>query len=155
MPALPHTRVVHRDWERHHRPVSRSAMTSECVVDRPSSTAAWDDAAGQSTYPNPERIYPTDGLGACRIVRGSSATSAGGAALVATVDAARPVSVADYTVVLPTCTALVQVGDVVTITRNPGDPDLVGRELRVTDSARGGYTWERILTCELQPRTTR
>ena len=151
MPGLPNTRVIPAAWETHHRPVSADAMPDECTVDRGSSTATWDDTAGRSVYPTPDRIYPTDGDGRCRIVLGGAGTVPAGT----TTAGDRAVTLSDYTVVLPTCAALVQVGDIVTVVRCPGDPDLVGKKLRVKTATRGSYTWERLLSCELQPPTTR
>jgi hypothetical protein len=152
---LPNSRVVHPQFEAHHRPVSANAMPAECTITRPSSPspAGWNDATGRNVYPAPTTVYPTTGHGVCRVNRGGPGGQ-GSAAPVTVAD--RAVTVAQYTVVIPAdAAALVQVHDIVTITRCPGDPDLVGRKLWVTDSARGSLTWERVLNCELQPPTTR
>jgi hypothetical protein len=151
MPGLPNTRVIPLGWDAHHRPVSADAMPDACTVTRPTSDPAWDDAAGRSIYPPSAEIYPVDGDGRCRITLGGTGTMPSGAVVAGD----RAVTQSDYTVVLPTCTALIQVGDIVTVTCCPDDPDLVGQKLRVKNAIRGTYTWERILACELQPRTTR
>lgn len=151
MPGLRNTRVIPHGWDDHHRPVSADAMPDVCTVTRPTSTAEWDDVAGRSVYPTPPQIYPDDGDGRCRITLGGTGTMPSGAVVAGD----RVVTQSDYTVVLPTCTALIQIGDIVAVVCCPDDPDLVGRKLRVKNAIRGSYTWERILACELQPPTTR
>lgn len=148
MPGLPNTHVIPPDWEQHHRPVSADAMTAECVITRPTSTAGWDDTTGKSAYPTPATIY---GPGPCRINRGGSGAVPAGATTVAD----RTVTLVDYAIVIPTSAPLIQVHDLVTVTTCTGDPQLVDLTLRVKDVARGGLTWERVLSCELQPPTSR
>lgn len=149
---LPATRVVPGGWERHHRPVSADVMPATCRVDRPSTAATWDDTAGRSVYPAPQRIYPADGAaaGPCRVGRGSGRP--GGSPITV---GDRDVTVSPYMVTIPTCTPEALVGDMVTMVCCPGDPDLEGKRLKVVDVARGSLTWERVLACTLQPPVAR
>lgn len=141
---LPNTRLIHRLFEQHHRPVADQQMTAECRIHRPSSTpASWDDETGRNIYPEPAVVYE----GPCRVQREADAT---------------PVTVADkttavggYRVTIPTDTDVVQVNDVATVTACCGDPALVGKQLKVRDARRGSITWQRDLICDLYPDTTR
>lgn len=148
MPGLRHTRVMHPRFEQHHRPVSADAMPATCIIEHPAAESGWDDTAGKSVYGPRTLVYGPD---ICRVSAGVGAIST----TTQTVVADRAVTLAQYTVVIPTCTPVVRVNDLVTVTCCNGDPDLVGRTMRVTNAVRGTTTWERVLSCELQPPTTR
>ena len=151
MTGLRNTRVVPLGWDAHHRPVSADAMPDECVITRHTSERSWNDTTGRSEYGPGVQIYPVDGRGACRLTRGGTGSMPVGAVVVA----GRSTTLSDYTLVIPTCSELVQVGDIATVVRSDDDPDLVGRRLKVKNAVRGTYTWERLLSCELEPPTTR
>lgn len=148
---LKNSHVIHPRWEQHHRPVSADALPAECVINRYTSERAWNDVAGRSEYGPGMKVYPETGLGVCRLTRGGTGSMPAGTVVVA----GRATTLSDYTLVIPTCSDLVQVNDIATVLRCDGDPDLVGKRLRIKNVLRGSYTWERLLSCELEPPTTR
>lgn len=143
--------VVPPQWQYHHRPVSNDAMPDECVIVRHTSERTWNDAEGRSEYSPSTQVYPETGPGVCRLTRGGTGSMPVGQVVVA----GRATTLSDYTLVIPTCSDLVQVGDIATMLRSDGYPNLVGRKLRVKNVLFGSYTWERLLSCELEPPTTR
>lgn len=151
MPGLRNTRVVPHNWDAHHRPVSADAMPDECVITRHTSDRTWNDADGRSEYVPGVQVYPTEGRGGCRLTRGGTGSMPAGTVVVA----GRATTLSDYTLVIVTCSDLVQVGDIATMVASADDSDAVGLKLRVKNVLRGSYTWERILSCELPPPTTR
>jgi hypothetical protein len=147
-PGLPATHVIDHNWQYHHRPVSNDGMPGECVIVRPTSAGrAWNDTTGRSEYVSPPTLYD----GPCRLTRGGTGSMPAGTQ----VTAGRATTLSDYTLVIPTGSDLVQVGDIAEIRQCDGDPELVGQRLKVKNALRGTYTWERMLSCELEPPTTR
>jgi hypothetical protein len=148
MPGLVNTTVIPADWQQHHRPVTEQAMTATCIIVRPTSAGTWNPTAGATIYPDPVRVYPMSGAAPCRITRRPSHVTK-----PETGD--RIVPVATYTISVAADTSTVQVGDLIQVVTCPGDPALTGRDLVVRDSDRGSLTWQRDLTCDLYPTTTR
>ncbi|MDG4792008.1 DUF6093 family protein [Micromonospora sp. WMMD1102] len=147
-PGLRATHVVPGAWQHHHRPVSDDGMPDECLIVRPTSSGrAWNDTTGRSEYPTPPTVYD----GPCRLTRGGTGSMPAGTQ----VTVGRATTLSDYTLVIRTDSDLVQVGDIAEMRQCGGDPGLVGQRLRVKNALRGSYTWERLLSCELEPPTTR
>jgi hypothetical protein len=124
--------------------VSEDDMPAECLIQRQTSTAtSWNDAEGRNTFAPPTTVYE----GPCRIHRASDAAAA-------TV-ADRELALAQYVVVLPTESDLVQKNDLVKITACEGDPAVVDLPLQVTGANRSALTWERVIQVQMQQPVTR
>lgn len=143
--GLRNTRLIHKNFERWHYATANGQMTAECTITRPSSQAVFDEVAGRSTFPAPADVYE----GPCRVGR------SGAPAMQRPTVGDRDIPTREFIVSIPVGAALVQINDIVTVTRCDGDPDLAGMVLTVTDSRRGSLTWQRDLVCTLQPPTAR
>lgn len=143
---LPNTRVIHPDFQAHHRAVTDGAMAATCVITRPSSpgTPVFDEGTATSTHSTPATVYN----GPCRI-------TARPVAPAGEVVADRTVDLGDYIVGIPADAAAVQVNDQVTVQVNGDDPTLVGLRLTVNGVRHGSIAWQRDLTCDLSQPTTR
>src|SRR6266516_2749691 len=118
----PGTPLIHPGWEDWHRPVAEGQMTAECSIDRPGHSAAFNETAGRTAYPAPTNLY----TGPCRVQasqRLPGQPTVGGA----------QVTERRYQVAVPATVEGLRINDQVTVTACAGDPDLVGRKLRITD----------------------
>lgn len=148
MPGLPNTRLIHQDFERYHYATADGQMTAKCVITRAATgptPPAFDEVTGRSVMPAPTTVYE----GRCRVSR------SGAPPMQRPVVGDRDVPVREFIVTIPVDTDLVQVNDLVTVTACTGDPHLVGMVLHVVDARRGSLSWQRDLTCSLQPPVTR
>jgi hypothetical protein len=147
MPGLPGARLIHPRFQQHHRQTVDATMAAECDITRPASMAsrpAFDELAATSTHPAPTDVYS----GRCRIQRS-------GGLVQDPVVADRAIPTATYLVAVPADANPIQVGDLVTVTACPDDPDLVDVVLRVTEVRHGSTAWQRNLICDLHPAMTR
>jgi hypothetical protein len=138
---FPGTRVVHRDFERHHRPIAEGTMTVGVVVTRAGTgPGTFDPDTGSNTgaarvdvAATEARIQPT------------------AAAARQTVAGDQVVTLRTYLVALPWNVAGVLVDDRVEVTsvaEADSDPDLLGTLLRVRDVTKTSTQWQRTLVCE-------
>lgn len=144
---LPSTRVVHSRWAEHHRPSATTSHVSRCqvwsAVDA-GQDVGWspDTGPGAATPGNRTLVYD----GPCLIEPlSNNATQQADAAGQPTYEHPYQVTV-DY---LRRSTARISPGSRVQVTENVGDPQLVGMWLTVGDTRYSSYTWERVLTCDL------
>jgi hypothetical protein len=146
---LPNTRVFHPDWSSHHYAVAEGQMTAEGTVTRPGGTSVFSELLGYDVVPDPVLIY----AGPLRVQR-LPLTSA------AVTVADRELVIRDYQVNLPLAvdgrnTPSIQINDIVAVTANDDDPDLIGKVLRVRDVRLGSLIWQRDLLCEDTAPTSR
>jgi len=139
---LPGTRVFHRDWEAHHRPVAEGAQTATGIIRRYSSTGVHNDTTGTTEYPPPTVVYGVDGAAPMRVVRDGVETTReiGG----------RQVVVRNYIVALPASAPEIRVNDEVVVA-TAGDARLPGEPLWVHDVRFGSQIWQRDLVCANVP----
>lgn len=128
------SRVIHRDWEAHHRPVLETTWTATVTFRRFSGPPVFDPETGSTSRPK-SVVYS----GPCRIQHHET-TSAG-----STVAGAEKITSHDYQVSGPVEMDL-KVDDVGTVD-TCNDPTLVGRELTVTDIQRGSLLFQRDVIC--------
>lgn len=141
MVGLPGTRVIPKGWEAHHRPVAESTMTGRADLfstGAPAEYGQWDTptstALAQDIPVRVQRMKGNDRLdtpGELVDVR----------QLLVTMPLDR----------WPRGLTVTDAGPYLVVTGyapgHAGDPDLVGRRLRVTGAMRGTLVWERDLTC--------
>lgn len=127
------SRVIHQDWEAHHRPVLETTRTATITFRRASGAKVFDPATGTTTQPNTVVFS-----GSCRIQdhQINSHTAVAGAEVITT---------HAYQVSLDVAADL-QKNDVGTVDAC-ADPTFVGRELRVDDLQRGSLLFERTAIC--------
>lgn len=141
MSPLPGTRVIHRRFSAHHRPVTESTMTAVCRITRPRAigkAAPWTPQDG----PSPA-ITDLVWLGPCRVQALDSRATAAEAA-------AQQVTTRDYLIAIPAAAPAVRAGvngDSIRILVNPDDELVLGRVFRVVDIAHGSVLWQRDLMC--------
>lgn len=140
---LPSTRVFHRDWEAHHRPVAEGAMTGSGYFTRASTDKVFNTTTGKSTYAAPTAVYGSaEEPVPLRVVRdGVDTTVAIGQ---------REVTKRSYLVTVPVTAPELRAGDEVHVVA-AGDPHLPGEPLWVTDVRFGTQVWERDLICDNVP----
>ena len=139
------TRIVHSQFEQHHRTTVTSQFSATCQIHNPPGGGAFDEATGSTVYPDPELVYD----GPCKLVRSSDPA---GTRVVGD----RTVTIAEYVLSLPkdADSLAIPVNAVVTMTGSPQNADLVGQVLTVTNPRFGSITWQRDIVCELQPPPT-
>ena len=140
MVGLKRTTVIPPGWEAHHRPVAVSTMTGRCRVIRPGQPGSYPDFE-----PSPETALVET---VCRVQQQDrpGRVNAGG----------QLVDSRDYLVTIPaekwpTGTVVDDTGPILVVDGylpgHAGDPDLVGRHLRVEQVLHGTLRWERDLYC--------
>lgn len=143
MVGLSGTRVIPKGWEAHHRPVAESTMTGRADLfgtEGPAEYGQWDtsspDALARDIPVRVQRFY------------GDNRVEAPGELL----------DVRQFLVTMPLSRwpagqSVTDAGPFLRVTGyapgHAGDPELVGRRLRVTSVTRGTLVWERDLTCVL------
>ena len=137
---LPGHHVIPPSWSEHHRPTAESSMTSTCVIRQRPPATGWNPQDGTTGGEDGPVVYD----GPCRVQ--AQATQAREAEA-----AGQDVSAVLYLVALPADAATIHAGrsagDIVEVTANPDDPNLVGRRLAVIDVGHGSVLWQRNLTC--------
>lgn len=149
MPPLPGYRVIHPQFEAHHRPVAENVQTATATITRHTAAGAtFDPDNGQTTYPTATTVYS----GRCRVQRpmqGEMAREIGD----------RQVIIRPHVVSLPADAPEVRIGDKVTVSpwsdSTQGDPHLPGEPLWVHDVRYGSLIWQRDLVCLNAPPTAR
>ena len=143
MVGLSGTRVIPKGWEAHHRPVAESTMTGRADLfsaGAPAEYGQWDtsssDALATDIPVRVQRLY------------GDNRVEAPGELL----------DIRQFLVTMPLSRwprglSATDAGPFLRVTGyapgHAGDPELVGRRLRVTSVTRGTLVWERDLTCVL------
>ena len=139
--GLNNTKIIPAGWEAHHRPVPVGAMTGICVVREADLPGEYPDFTATPGRPLSKQVP-------CRVQqlqREGRANTVGGMT-----------DTRGYQITIPLDTWPVGVevtdtGPIVTVTGyqagHDGDPDLIGRALRVTNMQRGTLAWERVLYC--------
>ena len=142
MVGLTGTRVIPAGWESRHRPILETSMTGLCQVVRPGPPGDYPDFED-----SPDTVLADT---TCRVQQQNRAGR---------VDAqGQLVDTRDYLVALPADawpvgTVVDDQGPHVIVTGyqagHAGDPDLIGRRLRVTQVLHGTLRFERDLMCVL------
>ena len=140
MVGLNRTTIIPPNWERHHRPVAVSTMTGRCRVIRPGQPGSYPDFED-----GPETVLVET---VCRVQQQNR--PARGDSQGQLVDSR------DYLVTIPadawpTGTVVDDTGPILVVDGylpgHAGDPDLVGRHLRVEQVLHGTLRFERDLYC--------
>lgn len=140
MVGLNRTTIIPPDWEAHHRPVARSTMTGECRVIRPGAPGGYPDF-----QPAPETVLVET---VCRVQQQNRPGRVNAEGQL--------VDSRDYLVTIPadawpTGTVVDDTGPILVVDGylpgHAGDPDLIGRHLRVEQVLHGTLRWERDLYC--------
>jgi hypothetical protein len=118
-------------------------MTAECAITRVGHVAGFNETSGRAVLPTPATIY----AGPARLQasqRLSGTADIGGKQVVQH----------RYMVAIPADSPVPQVNDQVTVTACTGDPDFVGRILRIVDVLDGSLLWQRDFVAEdVEPAT--
>ena len=140
MVGLNRTTIIPPDWERHHRPVARSTMTGECRVIRPGAPGGYPDFET-----SPETVLVET---VCRVQQQNRPGRVNAEGQL--------VDSRDYLVTIPADawpagTVVDDTGPILVVDGylpgHAGDPDLVGRHLRVEQVLHGTLRFERDLYC--------
>lgn len=141
---FPGTRVIHGDFEEHHRPVAEGGQTATATVTRHSDAdGVWNPATMNTDYPPPTPVYS----GKARVQRQSTAEKP-----VWIGD--RQVIVRTYVIGFPADAPQLRINDLVQVTA-AGDNDLAAQTLYIHDVWHGSLLWERDVVCQNTPRTQR
>ena len=141
MVGLNRTTIIPPNWERHHRPVAASTMTGLCRVIRPGQPGSYPDFET-----GPETVLVET---VCRVQQQQNRAARGDSQ-------GQLVDSRDYLVTIPaekwpTGTVVDDTGPILVVDGylpgHAGDPDLVGRHLRVEQVLHGTLRWERDLYC--------
>lgn len=138
MSPLAGHRVIPDGWAGHHRPTTAGTMRSTVDLHRPGQAGGWDPTTGPqeaTTAPYGEGV-------AARVQRLSTRDRNAEAA-------GQDLTTGAYLVAVPMSTPPARVGDVVTVTAAPADPELVGKRLLVAEITYGSAPFQRDLTCTL------
>lgn len=140
MVGLNRTTIIHPDWERHHRPVAVSTMTGLCRVIRPGQPGSYPDF---ETAPDVVLVETV-----CRVQQQNTPGRVNAEGQL--------VDSREYLVTIPadawpTGTVVDDTGPILVVDGylpgHAGDPDLVGRHLRVEQVLHGTLRFERDLYC--------
>jgi hypothetical protein len=131
---LERSRVIHQDWEAHHRPVLDTTRTATITFRRFTGESTHDPATG-STSRDSVVVFS----GQVRLQHHEIGTAS------ATVAAAEQITTHRYQVSGPVEMDLMK-DDVGTVD-TANDPTFVGREIRVRDIQRGSLLFERTVIC--------
>lgn len=140
MVGLNRTTIIPPDWETHHRPVAVSTMTGLCRVIRPGQPGSYPDFET-----GPETVLVET---VCRVQQQNRPGRVNAEGQL--------VDSRDYLVTIPadawpTGTVVDDTGPILVVDGylpgHAGDPDLVGRHLRVEQVLHGTLRWERDLYC--------
>ena len=141
MVGLNRTTIIAPEWERHHRPVAVSTMTGLCRVIRPGQPGGYPDFE-----PGPDVVLVET---VCRVQQQQNRAARGDSQ-------GQLVDSRDYLVTIPaekwpTGTVVDDTGPILVVDGylpgHAGDPDLVGRHLRVEQVLHGTLRFERDLYC--------
>lgn len=140
MVGLKRTTVIPPGWEAHHRPVARSTMTGKCRVIRPGQPGGYPDFEAAPDVVLVETV--------CRVQQQNRPGRVNAEGQL--------VDSRDYLVTIPADawpagTVVDDTGPILVVDGylpgHAGDPDLVGRHLRVEQVLHGTLRFERDLYC--------
>jgi hypothetical protein len=141
MPPLNNSRVIHRDWEAHHAPVSESAMTATVAVTR-GGTGVFSETLRRTVYADAVMVWS----GPARV---TPAINSMGRHEPIVGDQAKPLKF--FQVAAPLDAPRFLVGDFIEIL-TATDTDFAGRRLQINANPGGSLVWNRDYLCqEIQP----
>jgi hypothetical protein len=140
-PPLNGSRVIHRDWEAHHAPVSESAMTATIVIRR-GGGAVFSETERRTVYADATMIWS----GPARV---TPAINSMGRHEPIVADQAKAIK--NFEVEVPLAAPRILVADFIEVLAAT-DRDFEGRHLQVNSYPGGSLVWDRNLICqEIQP----
>ena len=135
---LPGHHLIDPRFEAHHRPVVERAMPCTVRLTVPDTVGVRDPVTGRTVFGDPALLFE----GHARLL----AQSGGGA----TVAADRVLTPAAYALFVPATVSGVGVGVAVEVVTCPGNPDLPGLRLWVTDVPLNSVVWQRVFGCDTE-----
>lgn len=134
---FPGSNIIPPDWSQRHAPIAKAFHTGECEIRaQDGMTGEWPDYD-----PTPGTLAWSGPASAQELSQGDQS--------VTVVDSTESIRLYRVSITLdtPTLTAGNE-GHVVTFTKCPDDPDLVGRPMTIVDIQHGTTNWTRDLICK-------